>query len=222
MADEGVTLEPPKRSKRKQIPRQTSPPDNNEETKLKWEPHDVSIGNHEYHHFIFILLLQNTPNLDKVKEVPELYKPSDWLAETMPKKVPYFPQMGDEVVYFRQGHQLYVNAVQTKKVYEMNAKDFPWTKNQLKDCEFVKIVGIKYEIRPPRLCCLKLALLDREGRLTGNVFTVKYHDMPDVIDFFVLKQTYEIAISRIWNSGDRFVKYRKDCNIQMKINQIFS
>ncbi|KRT78658.1 WD40 domain-containing protein, partial [Oryctes borbonicus] len=185
VADEGVTLEPPKRSKRKQIPRQTSPV-NNAEPKPKWEPHDIA------------------PNIDKIKEVPENYKPSDWLGETMPKKVPYFPQMGDEVVYFRQGHQLYVNAVQTKKVYEMNAKDFPWMKNQLKDCEFVKIVGIKYEIRPPRLCCLKLALLDRDGRLTGNVFTVKYHDMPDVIDFFVLKQTYEVAISRLWNSGDRF------------------
>ncbi|KAK9743640.1 Bromodomain [Popillia japonica] len=185
VADEGVTLEPPKRSKRKQIARQTSPV-NNEETKPKWEPHEI------------------TPNIEKIKEVPENYKPSDWLAETMPKKVPYFPQMGDEVVYFRQGHQLYVTAVQTKKVYEMNAKDFPWIKNQLKDCEFVKIVGIKYEIRPPRLCCLKLALLDRDGRLTGNVFTVKYHDMPDVIDFFVLKQTYEVAISRSWNAGDRF------------------
>lgn len=152
-------------------------------------------------------MLQITPNIEKIKEVPENYKPSDWLAETMPKKVPYFPQMGDEVVYFRQGHQLYVTAVQTKKVYEMNAKDFPWIKNQLKDCEFVKIVGIKYEIRPPRLCCLKLALLDRDGRLTGNVFTVKYHDMPDVIDFFVLKQTYEVAISRSWNAGDRLVLF---------------
>ena len=69
----------------------------------------------------------------------------------------------------------------------------------------MKIVGIKYEIRPPRLCCLKLALLDKDGRLTGNVFTVKYHDMPDVLDFFVLKQTYDIAISRPWNEGDKSV-----------------
>lgn len=67
----------------------------------------------------------------------------------------------------------------------------------------MKVVGIKYEIRPPRLCCLKLALLDGDGRLTGNVFTVKYHDMADVLDFFVLKQTYEVALFRNWTIGDK-------------------
>nr|XP_022911448.1 bromodomain and WD repeat-containing protein 3 isoform X1 [Onthophagus taurus] len=190
--DEGVGLEPPKRSKRKQKQRQP-PPEESEppepkasSSSSKWEPQI----NHQ--------------SANKLKEVPELYKPLDWLAETMPKKAPYFPQMGDEVVYFKQGHQLYVKAVNAKHIYETNPKDFPWIKMKLKDQEFVKIVGIKYEIRPPRLCCLKLTLLDREGRLTGEDFTVKYHDMPDVLDFFVLKQTYEAAISRNWSIGDRF------------------
>ena len=66
---------------------------------------------------------------EKIKEVPEIYKPLEWLAETMPRKVPYYPQMGDELVYFRQGHQLYVDAIQSKKLYEVNPKDLPWTKN---------------------------------------------------------------------------------------------
>lgn len=58
--------------------------------------------------------------------MPESYKPSEWLSETMPRKAPYYPQMGDEVVYFRQGHQLYMNAVNAKKLYEINIKDIPW------------------------------------------------------------------------------------------------
>ena len=41
--------------------------------------------------------------------------------------------------------------------------------------EHMKIVGIKYEVRPPRLCCLKMAYLDPEtGKPTKNSFTVKY------------------------------------------------
>jgi len=66
------------------------------------------------------------------------------------------------------------------------------------ECEAVKVIGIKYVIRPPRLVCLKLALQN------GSTFTVRYHDMPDVIDFFVLQQMYEIAVERRWGIGDRY------------------
>lgn len=52
----------------------------------------------------------------------------------MPRKAPYFPQMGDEVVYFRQGHQLYVDAVRNKTLYDINPKEFPWSKVNLKVC----------------------------------------------------------------------------------------
>jgi hypothetical protein len=69
--------------------------------------------------------------------------------------------------------------------------------------EFVKVVGIQYEVKPPRLCGLRLALLDDDGRLNGKIFTVKYHDMPDVLDFFVLKQNFEMAMSRNWKVGDK-------------------
>lgn len=62
------------------------------------------------------------------------------------------------------------------------------------------MIGIRYEIRPPRLCCLRLAIVGQ----TNQFFHIKYHDMPDVIDFLVLKQTYDIAMSRNWKPGDRF------------------
>lgn len=70
--------------------------------------------------------------------------------------------------------------------------------------EFVKIVGIKYEIRPPRLCCLKVAQMNKEGHLTGVTFTIKYHDIPDVVDFIVLRQTFDHALDRSWSEGNRF------------------
>lgn len=38
----------------------------------------------------------------------------------------------------------------------------------------MKIVGIKYEVRPPRLCCLKMAYVDpATGKPTRNSFTFK-------------------------------------------------
>ena len=35
-------------------------------------------------------------------------------------------------------------------------------------------------------------------------FHLRYHDMPDVIDFLVLRQTYNTAVQRKWKVGDRF------------------
>nr|CAD7255825.1 unnamed protein product [Timema shepardi] len=148
--------------------------------------------------------VQSPPVVTTLAEVPEAFRPSEWLSEVIPRKAPYYPQMGDEVMYFRQGHQLYLNAVRNKKVYELGPRCEPWAKKRIRAHELVKIIGIKYEIRPPRLCCLKLGLMDEDGHLTGDTFTIKYHDMADVLDFLVLRQTYDTAIARRWKIGDRF------------------
>lgn len=133
-----------------------------------------------------------------------MYRPPEWLSEVIPRKMPYYPQMGDEIVYFRQGHKLYLEAVHNKNVYKLNLNCEPWAKLDLRDYEFVKVIGIKYEIRPPRLCCLKLALINNDGSLKNQSFTIKYHDMAGVLDFLVLKQTYDTAVRRLWSAGDRF------------------
>ena len=66
----------------------------------------------------------------------------------------------------------------------------------------MRIIGVKYELRPPCLCCLKLGRIDPEtGVVSGGCFTIKYHDMPDVVDFLVLRPAYEAAISRDWQPG---------------------
>ncbi|GAB0097421.1 bromodomain and WD repeat-containing protein 3 [Sergentomyia squamirostris] len=137
-------------------------------------------------------------------EIPEAFRPPEWLSEVIPRKAPYYPQMGDAVVYLRQGHQRYLEAVRAKKVYKLNNNCEPWHQLELREHELVKVIGIKYEIRPPRLCCLKLAIITSSGHLTGSTFTIKYHDMPDVLDFIVLRQTFDTAVSRNWSPGDRF------------------
>ncbi|OCT78331.1 PH-interacting protein isoform X2 [Xenopus laevis] len=159
---------------------------------------------------------KRTPKERKQKRLPigelteqglslEEWLPSAWITDTVPRRCPFVPQMGDEVYYFRQGHEAYVEMAKKNKIYRINPKKQPWHKMQLREQELMKIVGIKYEVGLPTLCCLKLAFLDSDtGKLTGGAFTMKYHDMPDVIDFLVLRQQFDEARRRQWSIGDRF------------------
>uniref|UniRef100_A0AAX7VKN3 Bromo domain-containing protein n=1 Tax=Astatotilapia calliptera TaxID=8154 RepID=A0AAX7VKN3_ASTCA len=91
------------------------------------------------------------------------------------------------------------------KAYSINPQKQPWNRLNLRDQESVKVVGIKYEVGPPTLCCLKVAFLDPvSGKMTNESFSLKYHDMPDVIDFLVLQQFYNEAKEHNWQPGMRF------------------
>uniref|UniRef100_A0A8C2X6Z8 Bromodomain and WD repeat domain containing 1 n=1 Tax=Cyclopterus lumpus TaxID=8103 RepID=A0A8C2X6Z8_CYCLU len=138
-------------------------------------------------------------------EEEKSFRPSTWITDVIHRKSPFVPQMGDEVIYFRQGHEAYVDAVNRSELYTINLDKQPWKKMELRDQEFVKITGIKYEVCPPTLCCLKLTLIDHgTGKISDKSFSVKYHDMPDVIDFLVLRQSYDEALRRNWQPNDRF------------------
>ncbi|NXT80030.1 BRWD1 protein, partial [Zapornia atra] len=131
--------------------------------------------------------------------------PPIWITDTALRRSPFVPQMGDEVIYFRQGHEAYIEAVRRNNIYELNPHKEPWRKVVLRDQELVKIVGIRYEIGPPTLCCLKLAFIDHAtGKHTDKSFSIRYHDMPDVIDFLILRQFYDEARQRNWQASDRF------------------
>uniref|UniRef100_A0A182QQ37 Bromo domain-containing protein n=1 Tax=Anopheles farauti TaxID=69004 RepID=A0A182QQ37_9DIPT len=200
----GRNLEPPKRSKRKHVQRRAySPPDPDQpgpsNAGSAAAPSTSSGGGGRRRS----TKVRKIP-LTRDGEIPEQFRPPEWLSEVIPRKAPYYPQMGDEVVYFRQGHQRYLEAVRTKTVYSLGNRCEPWASMDIQAHELCKVIGIKYEIRPPRLCCLKLAIITEDGELTGRSFAIKYHDMPDVLDFLVLKQTFDTSIGRNWGPGDRF------------------
>ncbi len=50
----------------------------------------------------------------KLDEIPPEYLPSAWLAEYVPKKSPYFPQMGDEVTFYFLAFEEVKNVVSIK------------------------------------------------------------------------------------------------------------
>uniref|UniRef100_F6WHU8 Bromodomain and WD repeat domain containing 1 n=1 Tax=Ornithorhynchus anatinus TaxID=9258 RepID=F6WHU8_ORNAN len=146
----------------------------------------------------------STAELANIEFLYEFHPPV-WITDTTLRKSPFVPQMGDEVIYFRQGHEAYVEAVRRNNIYELNPCKEPWKKMDLRDQELVKIVGLRYEVGPPTLCCLKLAFIDpATGKIMDKSFSLKYHDMPDVIDFLVLRQFYDEARQRNWQARDRF------------------
>ncbi|XP_031220381.1 bromodomain and WD repeat-containing protein 1 isoform X3 [Mastomys coucha] len=173
-ADTGINLQPPLRmSCRRRVTRfcstsedemsmeNISPPKRRRKRKKESKPKTES-------------LRRMTPaELTNMEHLYEFHPPV-WITDTTLRKSPFVPQMGDEVMYFRQGHEAYIEAVRRNNIYELNPNKEPWRKMDLRDQELVKIVGLRY------------------------------HDMPDVIDFLVLRQFYDEARQRNWQPCDRF------------------
>ena len=59
------------------------------------------------------------------------FQPPEWLTRISAQSSPYIPQIGDTVMYFIQGHELYINEVKDKKTYEIDEKTLPWNKSEL-------------------------------------------------------------------------------------------
>ncbi|KAG7223301.1 hypothetical protein INR49_015657, partial [Caranx melampygus] len=200
-ADAGINLQPPKRPTRRPVqpPGYSSSEEEEGDDKAKEAKKKESEK-------------KKKPKETKQKPPSSLagldaeeWQPPSWIMETIPRRSPFVPQMGDELIYFKQGHQAYVRAVRRAKAYTINPQKQPWNRLNLRDQESVKVVGIKYEVGPPTLCCLKLAFLDPvSGKMTNESFSLKYHDMPDVIDFLVLQQFYNEAKEHNWQPGMRF------------------
>ena len=62
----------------------------------------------------------------------------------------------------------------TIDLYQYSKLPLPLPFYIVQEQELVKVIAIKYEIRPPRLVCLKLAFIEADtGRISGGHFTIK-------------------------------------------------
>uniref|UniRef100_A0A8C2DQT3 PH-interacting protein n=1 Tax=Cyprinus carpio TaxID=7962 RepID=A0A8C2DQT3_CYPCA len=189
-ADAGINLEPPKKTSVKKKKKNASSSEEDGEKKKDSKKERRK---------------EKMPELQNKGLTLEEWLPSAWITDTMPRRCPFTPQKNNEVYYLGEGHEAYVEMAKKNKIFSINPKKQPWQKLELREQELLKIVGIKYEVGLPTLCCLKLAFLDPDtGKLTGGSFSMKYHDMPDVIDFLVLRQQFDNARQRNWMIGDRF------------------
>ncbi|KAG0023305.1 Bromodomain and WD repeat-containing protein 3 [Entomortierella chlamydospora] len=154
------------------------------------------------------------------EKAAELYKwfPSDWIKVNEPRKTPYHPQIGDYVVYFRQGHSIYLKETPLRS--KLNLKIVPYIKDtRLPWATFGRVSRITYNVGPPTWCTITLEeqfLTSTFGLPPNPEFTasrrrfeVEFHDLGDVPDFIVLYDVFQEGMNahyvvgeQIWASFD--------------------
>ena len=81
------------------------------------------------------------------------FKPPEWLTRKMPQFSPYVPQIGDIVMYFIQGHELYINEVKEKKMYEIDEKTLPWNKGESMEVRRTILLSSRHSVRSGGSMC---------------------------------------------------------------------
>ncbi|KAJ2022675.1 hypothetical protein GGI06_001716, partial [Coemansia sp. S85] len=143
----------------------------------------------------------------------EPYKPTDWILSDSPSTVPYRPQIGDIVAYFREGHDDFWNS--PERCLRLDERLLPSvTMPSLAVAAFGKVVGLQYSVGPPAYCTAKIQLLknqtvdelDAEGddgfELSRQFIQVQYHDCDGVPDFVILYSRYRASLERSVKIGD--------------------
>ncbi|KAJ1363311.1 Bromodomain and WD repeat-containing protein 3 [Parelaphostrongylus tenuis] len=125
----------------------------------------------------------------------------DWMRISEPRRFPFIAQLGDHVVYFRQGHEMYLERVEAIGLYPISSKMKP--RPSLGAEEFCIVDEVRYVRKPYRLTVVRLSQTDRDGQRTGISWNVKFHDLANVPDFIILKQHYDTSLEQNVQEGDR-------------------
>lgn len=128
-------------------------------------------------------------------------KKVSWLMLSMHVEPRYIPQLGDEVVYLRQGHQEYIT-------YSGSHEAGPWTsvKGIIRAVEFCKVEGLEYSpfAGSGDSCCkMTLQFVDPTSHVFGKTFKLTLPEVTSFPDFLVERTRYDAAIQRNWTSRDK-------------------
>ncbi|XP_061338407.1 uncharacterized protein LOC133285221 isoform X2 [Gastrolobium bilobum] len=112
----------------------------------------------------------------------------------------YIPQLGDEVMYLRQGHQEYIESC-------IPSESGPWRSfSGLSASEICKVEELEYAELPgsgDSCCKLKLKFVDSSSNVHGKSFKLTLPELINFSDFVVEKTWYDTAIKRNWSSRDK-------------------
>ncbi|TQD84162.1 hypothetical protein C1H46_030252 [Malus baccata] len=119
----------------------------------------------------------------------------------------YIPQLGDEVVYLRQGHQEYLKLVN-------NSEEGPWEsiKENIKVAEVCKVESLEYASLPGsgESCCkIKLKFVDPSSAIFGKALKLTLPEI-DFNDFIVEKTWYDASIRRNWTTREECAVWWRD------------
>ncbi|XP_019441306.1 PREDICTED: bromodomain and WD repeat-containing protein 1-like isoform X2 [Lupinus angustifolius] len=112
----------------------------------------------------------------------------------------FIPQLGDEVVYMRQGHQEYIESFMLKE-------SGPWKLFKgLSASEICKVEELEYAVLPgsgDSCCKLILRCVDPSSHVHGKTFKLTLLELINFADFIVEKTWYDTAINRNWSLRDK-------------------
>ncbi|XP_054812506.1 uncharacterized protein LOC129313422 isoform X2 [Prosopis cineraria] len=121
----------------------------------------------------------------------------------------YIPQLGDEVVYLRQGHQEYIESCQS---YEVG----PWRSIAgLRAVEICKVEELDYATvagSGDSCCKLKLRFADPSSNVCGKSFKLTLPELINFPDFVVEKTWYDTAMRRNWSPRDKCMVWWRNAN----------
>ncbi|KAL6525911.1 hypothetical protein OROMI_030306 [Orobanche minor] len=121
----------------------------------------------------------------------------------------YIPQLGDEVVYLRQGHEDYLELSQA-------SESGPWEiyrDNKIRAVEVCSVEGLKYTSQPgsgESCCYITLKFMDAFCSVVGNEFRLILPELNDFPDFIVERSRYDAAMERNWTSRDKCLVWWRD------------
>ncbi|KAE8676675.1 protein PROLIFERA-like isoform X1 [Hibiscus syriacus] len=119
----------------------------------------------------------------------------------------YIPQLGDEVVYFRQGHEECIEQGFIKGTG-------PWSSwAHLSAVEICRVVDLAYSQVPGsgESCCkIKLRFVDNSSCAIDEEFTLTLPELIGLPDFLVEKTRYDAALSREWARKNKCLVWWKN------------
>ncbi|TYI19207.1 hypothetical protein ES332_A07G149200v1 [Gossypium tomentosum] len=141
------------------------------------------------------------------KSNPSVRKLSWLMVSEQEEGYRYIPQLGDEVVYFRQGHQECIEEGFMKGTG-------PWSsRGHLSAVEICRVVDLAYSHVPGsgESCCkITLRFTDHSSCAFGEVFILTLPELIGLPDFFVEKTRYDAAMSREWTRRDKCLVWWKN------------
>lgn len=122
----------------------------------------------------------------------------------------YIPQLGDEVVYLRQGHEEFLKSSGLMEVG-------PWRSinRNLNAVEICKVEGLDYATLPgsgDSCCKIKLRFVAPCSVGFGKTFKLTLPELIDFPDFVVEKTRYDAAIGRNWTHRDKCLVWWRNPN----------
>ncbi|XP_075639920.1 uncharacterized protein LOC142611701 isoform X1 [Castanea sativa] len=122
----------------------------------------------------------------------------------------YIPQLGDEVVYLRQGHEEFLESSDPREVGNLRSRN-----RNLSAVEICRVEALDYGSQPGsgESCCkIKLRFVDRSSVGFDKTFKLVLPELIDFPDFVVEKTRYDAAIGRNWTHRDKCLVWWRNPN----------